>query len=41
MQVIPRYLKLNPDYKEIFATYLKERGELNSCAKILNDILLD
>lgn len=22
IEVIPRYLKLNPDYKEIYATYL-------------------
>lgn len=40
-QVIPRYLKLNPDYKEIFATYLKERKEHDLCAKVLHDILLD
>jgi pre-mRNA-splicing factor SYF1 len=40
-QVIPRYLKLNPDYKEIYATYLRERREFDLCAKVLNDILLD
>ena len=31
LKIIPRYIKLNPDFKEQFADYLKERGMIDKC----------
>lgn len=41
LKVIPRYIKLNPDFKEQYAEYLKEKGFYDLCIKVLKDILAD
>ena len=41
LHCIPRYLKLNPDFKEQYADYLYEKGLYEECVKVLQDILDD
>ena len=41
LRIIPRYLKINPDFKEQFADYLYERGLFRECVSVLRDILED
>lgn len=41
LKVIPRYIKLNPDFKEHYAYYLKDRGMVNLCVKVMLQILDD
>ena len=39
--IIKRYLKINPDYKENYLSYLMEKEEFNESALILKEILED
>lgn len=41
LAAIPRYLKLNPDFKQQFADYLYEKQLYDYCVKILQQILDD
>lgn len=41
LKVVPRYLKLNPDFKENYADFLKERGLLEMYVQVIQDILND
>ena len=41
LHCIPRYLKLNPDFKEQYADYLYEKGLYKECVQIFQDILDD
>lgn len=41
LTVIPRYIKLNPDFKEQFADYLRNRKMYTRCVKVLQSILKD
>lgn len=41
LRIIPRYLKVNPDFKETYAEYLIERNLFDKAAKIYADILED
>lgn len=41
LSVIPRYIKLNPDFKEQFADYLLERKMYNKAVEVIIEILKD
>lgn len=41
LSTIPRYLKLNPDFKEKYADYLYEKKLYNKCLKVFQEILDD
>lgn len=41
LTVIPRYIKLNPDFKEQFADYLLERKMYNRAVEVILQILKD
>ena len=41
LHAIPRYIKLNPDFKEQFADFLYEKELYDLCVKVLQDILDD
>lgn len=41
LTVIPRYIKLNPDFKEQFADYLLERKMYNRVIEVILQILKD
>lgn len=41
LHVVPRYLKLNPDFKETYAEFLISRGLINEAAAVLLAILND
>ncbi len=41
LRIIPRYLKVNPDFKETYAEYLIERNLFDKAAKVYEDILED
>lgn len=41
LTVIPRYIKLNPDFKEQFADYLLERKMYNKAVEVILQILKD
>ena len=41
LSVIPRYIKLNPDFKEQFSDYLFDRKMYNRAVEIILDILRD
>lgn len=41
LRAIPRYLKLNPDFKEEYADFLYEKDQYDLCVKVIQDILDD
>ena len=41
LRTVPRYLKINPDFKETYAEYLLEKKLFNRAAQTLLDILDD
>lgn len=41
LKVIPRYIKLNPDFKQVYVDYLKQRGYYDMCIKVIQDIIAD
>ena len=41
LAAIPRYLKLNPDFKEEYVDYLYQKEQYHLCVKVLLDILAD
>lgn len=41
MKVVPRYLQLNPDFKENYSDYLKERKLYDECILMLMKIMSD
>jgi pre-mRNA-splicing factor SYF1 len=41
LSVIPRYIKLNPDFKEQFSDYLLERKMYNKAVEVILQILKD
>ena len=41
LTVIPRYIKINPDFKEFFSDYLLERKMFNRAVEVILDILKD
>ena len=41
LRIIPRYIKINPDFKETFAEYLLERNLYDKAAEVYQTILDD
>lgn len=41
LRIVPRYLKLNPDFKETYADYLIEKGLYDRAASVIKAILED
>lgn len=41
LRIIPRYIKINPDFKESFAEYLLERNLYDKAAEVYQAILDD
>jgi pre-mRNA-splicing factor SYF1 len=41
LTVIPRYIKLNPDFKEEYVEYLKSRNMIEKSVDVILDILKD
>jgi pre-mRNA-splicing factor SYF1 len=41
LKIIPRYIKLNPDFKEQYADYLKQRAMIDKSVEVILMILND
>ena len=41
LRAIPRYLKLNPDFKEQYADFLYEKEQYSLCVQVIQEILDD
>ena len=41
LRIIPRYLKINPDFKETFAEFLLEKKMFDKAAEVYKAILDD